>query len=153
MKEMPGSVFNALREKFQKSDALNYLKELVSTLEDKQIEEFTCTAMMAAYQKYRLKSLDYMLGLEGRHEAKLIVKIQIQKMMFEKEGFESEKEMKVLLLICKHFDSTLILNELDFCKQNRPNDKDVIERHKELSYVVLNSKLSVDNKKEKKLKI
>lgn len=152
MKEIPGSIYNELREKFKKSDSLNYVKDLCEKYKE-NIEEFTCTAMMAAHQKYRLKSLDYMLSLEGRHEASLLVKIQTQKMMFEKESFESEKEMKVLLLVCKHFDSTLILNELDFCKKNRPNDKEVIERHKELSYVVLNSKLSVNNKKEKKLKI
>lgn len=152
MKEIPGNVYNELREKLKKSDALNYVKELCAKYKE-DIEDFTSTAMMAAYQKYRLKALDYMLSLEGQHEASLLVKIQTQKMMFEKDSFESEKEMKVLLLICKHFDSTLILNELDNCKNSRMNSNDVIQRHKELSYVVLNSKIPVSNKTEKKLKI
>jgi len=153
MKEIPESVYSDVKAQLRKSDALNEVKKIIATLEPEQIEEFTTTIMMEAYQKYRLKSLDYMLSLENHCEESLLVKIQTQKMMFEEESFESEKEMKVLLLLCKHVNNTLILNELDNCKGYRPHDNNVMERHKELSYVVLNSKLSINNKKEKKLKI
>lgn len=153
MKEIPGSIYNELREKFKKSDALNYLKELVESINENQIKEFTSIAMMDAFNKYRLKALAYMLSLNNCQDASLMVKIQTEKMMFEKESFESEKEIKVLLWMCKNFENTLILKELDNCKSYRPYDNNVSERHKELSYIVLSSKLSSDGKKEKKLKI
>ncbi len=148
--KIPGIVYNELRAKFKKSDALTYLKELCETYKE-DIEEFTCTAMMSAYQTNRVKALDYMLSLPGRHSANLLVKIQTQAMMFEQDKFE--KGGKMLALVCKHFKRTEILEELQHCVQNRPNDPKVQERFKELSFMVYNQTVEEKNIKTKLSKI
>lgn len=148
--KIPGEVYNDLRAQFQKGDAMNYLKELCEKYKE-DIEEFTCTAMMAAYQKNRVKALDYMLGLPGRHPADLLVKIQTQRMMFEDEGFA--KGGKMLSLICKHFPRIQNLEELDFCLKSRVNNQKVNERHKELSFMVYSQTVEEKNIKIKPNKI
>lgn len=153
---IPGQVYNDLRVQFKKGEAMTYLKELCATLKPEQIEEFTCTAMMAAYQANRAKALDYMLGLPGRHEASLLVKIHLQGMLYEEDKFK--KGIKFLEVINKHFPKELITEELKLNKSYKDNASDKFKlemnnREKEMLYFIISSNLVEKNIKVKKSKI
>lgn len=152
--KIPGEVYNDLRTHFKKGEAMTYLKELCETYKD-NIEEFTCTAMMAAYQSNRVKALDYMLGLPGRHEASLLVKIHAQSMVYNQKDFD--KGAKVLSVICKNFPRTMILGEIEKCRNPQDNrEKQRLEheqRYKEVTMMVYNETMIEKNIKVKTNKI
>ena len=144
-------VYNKLRLEFKKGESLKYVKELCSHIPLEQMGKFTSIAMKCAYDAKRSKALDYMLSLEGRNEAFLLVKIHTQIMMFNEN--ELEKGAKILAVICKHFKRVEILKELDKCLQYKINDPKVSPRHKELSFMVYNNTLEEKNIKTKLNKI
>lgn len=141
---------NALRREFKKSDSMTYLKELCANVPKEQMENFTCYAMKSAYDYNRCKALDYMLSLEGRHEASLLVVFHTQKMLSDKKGFE--KGGKMLGLICKHFKRKDILEKMDnYIKIINTNE--VMERYKEISFLVFQETMENKNIKTKSNKI
>ena len=152
--KIPGEVYNALRLQFKKGESMTYLKELCETYKE-NIEEFTCTAMKAAYDSNRVKALDYMLGLSGRHEASLLVKIHVQSMVYNQKDFD--KGAKMLSVICKHFPRTFILEQIEKCRNPQDNrEKQKLEheqRYKELNMMVYNETMVEKNIKIKAHKI
>jgi hypothetical protein len=152
--KIPGEVYNALRLQFKKGESMTYLKELCEKYKE-NIEEFTSTAMKAAYDYNRAKALDYMLNLPGRHEASLLVKIHVQSMIYNQNSFD--KGAKIMNVLCKHFQRSFILEEIDKCRNpqdNREKQKNEHnQRFKEVSVMVYNETLVEKNIKHKISKI
>lgn len=144
-------VQNALSKEFKKGDAMTYLKQLCAKVPREQIKEFTNYAMKSSYDYNRSKALDYMLALEGREEAFLLVQIHTQRMMFNEKDFE--KGGKILAVICKHFNRKEIFEQLEICRNHKAYDQKVQDRHKELSYIVFRETIEEKNIKTKVSKI
>lgn len=148
---IPNEVYTNLSLQFKKGESITYVKQLCSTISAEQMEDFTSRAMMIAYQRNRPKALDYMLGLEERHEASLLVKIHTQRMMFDQEDFE--KCGNIFAVICKHFKRTDILEQLEKCRTHKSYDNAVQDRYKELSFFVFKETVEEKNIKTKVKKI
>lgn len=112
--KIPGEVHNELRAHFKKGESMTYLKELCETYKN-NIEEFTCTAMKSAYDYNRAKALDYMLKLPGRHEATLLLKLNIPNLLIEDKF---EKNIKMFAVICRNFPKELVKEEIQKAREN-----------------------------------
>lgn len=134
MKKIPSEVHNLLRQQFKKGDSINYLKNLCKTIILEDMEEFTSYAMMSAYQAKRAKALDYMLGLEGRDKALLLISIHLGIMLSSEENFE--KNLTMLSVICKNFDRSVIILNLEELRKNHVHVKNSQILFKKLLYEI-----------------
>lgn len=152
--KIEGSVYNELRLKLKKGESLTYVKDLCEIYKN-NLEEFTSVAMKSAYDYKRAKALDYMLSLQGRHEAKLLVKIHVQCMIYNQEDFD--KGAKIMSVLCKHFPRSYILEEIEKCRNpqdNREKQKaQHNQRYKEVNLMVYNETMLEKNIKNKISKI
>lgn len=151
---IPGTVYNELRLHFKKGEAITYVKQLCEQYKD-DIEEFTCTAMKAAFDYNRSKALDYMLGLRGRHEATMLLPFHIPAMMYSEKKFD--KGIKIFEVIIKHYPKSLIIEQIESAKTYKVKQnaftKDIEDKYKEMMYLVFSQTLPEKNIKTKTLKI
>lgn len=151
---IPGTVYNELRLQFKKGESITYVKQLCEQYKD-NIEEFTSSAIKAAFDFNRSKALDYILGLPGRHEASMLLPFHIPTMMYSEKKFD--KGIKTFQVIIKHYPKSLVIKEIENAKiykiKQNAFTKEVEERYKEMIYVVISQTLPEKNIKTKTFKI
>lgn len=113
---------NEFRYKFQKSDALNELKDLSQTMSKEEFLKFSNSALLDAYRSNRVKAVEFMLSFYEKEQPLLLIKIHLESMLSDEKAFESGKKM--LIPLVNHFPeevcANLINNIVDHKEKNYP---------------------------------
>jgi hypothetical protein len=154
MKWRNGEIQNEFREKFKKSDALNSLKEIADQLTKEEFKDFSDVAMKSAYDKNRVKAVEYMLAFHEQDNPSLLIRIHLQRMLAEDKDLKSGEKM--LRVLGKHF-STELCDEvmISFVNSRGGKTKQDCEMRKiEIEKILLEVKLPMNNNNtSKKMKI
>lgn len=131
-------------EKFKKSDALNYLKDVCENMSKEDFLKFANYAMKTAYDKKRIKAVEYMLSFYEYNQPQLLMRIHLQKMLHEPQT--SEKDKGMLKVLVKHFSSEFchevieaFINFHGGSTQEKYRDKS-----KEILKFILEEKINID---------
>lgn len=153
-RSIPGTVYNELRLHLKKGEAITYVKNLCEQYKE-NIEEFTASAIKAAFDYNRSKALDYMLGLQGRHKAHMLLNFHVPAMMYSEKKFI--KGAKIFQVLIKHYDRSMVLEQIENAKtykvKQNQYSKEIEARYKEMMYMVFSYSLKEKNIKTKTLKI
>ena len=144
---------NELRLKWKKSDAIQYVKEMCSKISVEDMSEFTSTAIKAAYDAKRIKALDYLLGLENRCDATLLVKIHVGYLLSNIKV--SEKDIDIWKILCNHFTEKDLLESIENFKKylSTQHKEKFFFREKEMIRFVFEKKLQNNPTTNKSFKI
>lgn len=153
MRENPDNLKNDAREKFNTSNILDELKELSQNMSKEDFMDFTNSAMKSAYDKNKVKAVEYMLSFYEKDNPKMLMIGHLQIMLANQKDFELGKKM--LIPLAKNFS-------YEFCDQVMNQyisihafKKDEVQiRKAEISKIILEQTLNQDNKTvSKKLKL
>lgn len=144
---------NELRLKWKQGEALTFLKEVCSSIPVEDIPSFTSYALKSAYDAKRIKSLDYLLCLDNRHEASLLYKIHIGVMLSNEKT--NPKEIEIWKILCKHFPENDLLNYIEVFKKNIPQKRieKIVLKEKEMIHLVYEQNINKNQNVKKALKI
>lgn len=137
------SLQNEVREKLKKSDALKFFKEISQTMSKEEFKEFSDVAMKSAYDKNRVKAVEYMLSFYEPNNPLLLLQIHLQIMLNDSKAMQSGKEM--LKVLIKNFSDELcnkVMNDFIEYHKGKPEFK---QRQKEISKIILEEKMAVNN--------
>lgn len=153
MKWKNGEIQNEFREKFKKSDALNSLKEMAEQLTKEEFKDFSDVAMKSAYDKNRVKAVEYMLAFYQQDNPSLLIRIHLQRMLAEDKDLKSGEKM--LRVLAKNFSTELCDDVMTSFVNSRggKTKQDCEMRRIEIEKILLEVKLPVNNNTSKKMKI
>lgn len=142
---------NEVRERLKKSDALIFFKEISQQMTKEEFVEFSNTAMKSAYDKNRVKAVDYMLSFYEYNQPPLLLRIHLQLMLSDSKKMESGKKMLQVLL--KNFSEQLCYNIMDDFLIYHKRKNEYLERYAEINKIILEEKMPNNQISHKTIKI